>query len=87
MLDALFTLCAVQGGYATEANPLMDVLLSRDPLAFVLLKHLLVSLALVLLWRMRWHRWARLGLWTAAPAYSLLLAYHVMMASGPFPLD
>jgi hypothetical protein len=84
VLDAAFTLCAVQGGYATEANPLMAVLLTRDPLHFVLIKHMVVSMALVLLWQMRWHRLARLGLWTTAPAYSVLLAYHVMMASAPF---
>jgi hypothetical protein len=84
VLDAAFTLCAVQWGYATEANPLMAILLSRDPLHFVLIKHLVVSMAVLLLWRMRWHKLARLGMWTTAPAYSLLLVYHVMMASSPF---
>jgi hypothetical protein len=84
LLDALFTVVAVQGGYATEANPLMAVLLEHDPLVFVLVKHLVVSIGLIVLWRMRWHKLARVGLWTATPAYSLLLAYHVMMASSPF---
>jgi hypothetical protein len=84
LLDALFTVAAVQGGYATEANPLMGALLERDPLVFVLVKHFVVSLGLMVLWRMRWHKLARIGLWAAAPGYSILLLYHVMMASAPF---
>jgi hypothetical protein len=81
LLDALFTLCAVQTGAACEANPLLRGLVAGDPLRFVLVKHLLVSLGLVMLWRLRWHVLARVGLWIASPAYSLLVAYHVVMAS------
>jgi hypothetical protein len=81
VLDALFTLCAVQTGAATEANPLLSGLVDGDPLGFVLVKHMLVSLGLVVLWRMRWHRLAWIGLFTASPAYSLLVGYHVIMAS------
>lgn len=81
LLDALFTLCAVQTGAATEANPLLSGLVDGDPLKFVMVKHLLVSLGVVVLWRMRWHRLAKVGLFTASPAYTLLVAYHVVMAS------
>jgi hypothetical protein len=81
IVDALFTLCAVHTGAAYEANPLLSELAVGDPLRFVLVKHGLVSLGLVLLWRTRRHKLARVGLFTATPAYSLLVVYHIVMAS------
>jgi hypothetical protein len=79
-LDAAFTLCAIELGEATEANPFMAVLLSRGPLQFVVVKHVLVSLGLVLLWRQRARPLARGGAWTALTVYPLLICYHVALA-------
>jgi hypothetical protein len=80
LLDAIFTLVYVTGGDATEANPLMEVLLAHGPLQFVITKHVLVSLGVLLLWRMRSHRLAKVGLWSVFPVYALLVLYHVSMS-------
>ena len=79
MADAFYTLLYIHSGVATEANPIMDALLRHGPMAFVLGKHFLVSLCVVVLWRMRQHRLAAFGLATALPLYSLLVFYHVSM--------
>jgi hypothetical protein len=77
LLDALFTIPAVASGEAVEANPLMAVLLARGPLLFMLGKLALVSLCVLLLWRMRSNRLAVAGLVGAVPVYSLIVVYHV----------
>lgn len=52
--DTLFTLEWVYYlGIAEEANPIMAHLISIDPLLFVVTKLTLVSLACLLLWRIR----------------------------------
>jgi hypothetical protein len=79
VLDAAFTVAAVGSGDATEANPLMEVLLSRGALEFVVVKHVLVSLGVLLLWQRRAHRLARAGLFCSVPIYSGLVTYHVAM--------
>jgi hypothetical protein len=76
-LDATLTLCAIEFGDAVEANPLMEVLLAKGPLVFVVVKHLLVSLGLMLLWRFRARPLARAGVWAVLPVYPALLAYEL----------
>lgn len=80
-LDAAFTGCAIASGCATEANPLMEELLRAGPLAFALGKHLLVSLGVLLLWRLRTVRFARVGLYAMLPVYACIIGYHVTMAA------
>lgn len=77
LIDATMTLCAVEFGDAVEANPLMDVLLGHGVLQFVIVKHLLVSLGLILLWRFRARPLARYGTWLILPVYPLLVLYEV----------
>jgi hypothetical protein len=77
LLDAALTLCAVEFGDAVEANPLMAALLAHGPLVFVVVKHLLVSLGLVLLWRFRERPLARAGAWLVLPIYPALVMYEV----------
>jgi hypothetical protein len=77
LLDATLTLCAVEFGDAVEANPLMDAMLSRGVLQFVLVKHLLVSLGLLLLWRFRARPLARYGTWIVLPVYPALVLYEL----------
>lgn len=76
-LDAALTLCAVEFGDATEANPLMAFLLARGTLEFVIVKHLLVSLGLLLLWRLRKRPLARAAVWCVLPVYPLIVLYEV----------
>lgn len=76
-LDAALTLCAVEFGDATEANPLMALLLAHGTLQFVIVKHLLVSLGLLLLWHFRRRRMARAAVWAVLPVYPLIVLYEV----------
>ncbi|MEJ7600327.1 MAG: DUF5658 family protein [Kofleriaceae bacterium] len=77
LLDAIFTLCYTHSGVASESNPMMQVALAAHPVLFVLAKISLVSLGVLLLWRMRHVRAAAFGLIGTTAAYSLLLLYHL----------
>jgi hypothetical protein len=77
LLDASFTLLWTTSGLATEANPLMEQVLSHSPLQFMLVKTALVSLGLLLLWRLRWQRMAKLAIVGSALGYSVLAVYHL----------
>ncbi len=79
-LDAAFTLCAIDFGDATEANPLMAVLLNRGTVEFVVVKHLIVSLGLIVLWRLRRRPLARHGARLALAVYPLLVCYEVLLS-------
>lgn len=77
LLDAMFTLVYTRSGLATESNPLMDQVLAASPVLFMLAKLSLVSLGVLVLWRLRERRTARFGLLATATAYMLLLGYHL----------
>ena len=77
LLDAAFTLVWTLSGMATEANPLMDVQLAYGPMRFMITKLTLVSLGLLLLWRLRGSPLARIAILGSAAAYVLLLTYHL----------
>lgn len=77
LLDAIFTLIYIRTGHATESNPLMDQVLSASPVLFMIAKLGLVSLGVMLLWRLRNHRAARFGLVATSSAYVVLLCYHL----------
>jgi len=77
LLDAVFTLFYTQVGVAIESNPMMHVVLKSHPVLFVLAKISLVSLGVLLLWRMRDRRSAVVGLVGTSAAYTLLLIYHL----------
>ena len=80
LFDASFTLLYTTSGLAIEANPLMEQVISRSPLQFMLIKTALVSLGLLLLWRLRWQRMAKLAIVGSALAYSVLIVYHLSEA-------
>lgn len=77
LFDGAVTLALIHTGLATEANPLMDELLGRGDLHFMGFKIALVSLSVLLLWRLRSRRVAVAALYAAAGAYGLLALYHV----------
>lgn len=76
--DSFFTLIHLQGG-GTEVNPIADILLRAGLTRFVLMKSALVGMALLVLCVHKNFKIARIGLWTAAGAYTLLIAYHVAL--------
>ncbi len=80
LLDALWTITFLEAGVAAEANPLMDSALTHGPVGFMAAKLALVSLSVLLLWRLRHRRSAALALWSGAMTYSVIVAYHVSNA-------
>jgi hypothetical protein len=80
LLDAMFTLAYTHAGLATEANPLMEKFLSASPVLFMIAKLALVSMGVLVLWRLRHHRSARFGLVATSAAYVMLLCYHLSAA-------
>ncbi len=53
LFDAISTYIWVTLGYAKEANPIMDYVLSVSPPGFILYKILIVNLGVLLLWRLK----------------------------------
>ena len=81
ILDLLFTLVWSQLGVMREVNILMGQLLSIRPALFALVKIVLVSLSLYLLWRYRRHPFAVVGLFSVFTAYYSVLLHHLRFAS------
>jgi hypothetical protein len=77
LLDAMFTIFYIRSGVAVESNPLMDQALTASPVLFMIAKLGLVSLGVMLLWRLRDHRAARFGLVATSTVYMTLLVYHL----------
>ena len=76
--DSFFTIIHLQSG-GEEANPLAAWLLLTGRVSFVLIKSSVISLALLILCIHKNFYLARMGLWTAAVAYTCLLCYHLML--------
>ncbi len=77
LADGLFTLAYVHAGLASEANPLMDQALGGGPVGFMMVKLALVSLGVLLLFRLRQRRSASIALVASAVTYSSLFVYHL----------
>lgn len=76
--DSFFTLVHLQNG-GTEVNPVAALLLETGRSGFVVLKSAVIGLALCVLCLHKNFHLARLGMWTAAGAYTLLFAYHLAL--------
>lgn len=76
--DSFFTLLHLQAG-AIELNPVADALLGTGRTGFVFLKSTLIALALLVLCVHKNFSLARLGLWVATTAYSVLVFYHLYL--------
>jgi hypothetical protein len=76
--DSFFTIVHLQNG-GQEVNPIAGALLTTGRLPFVILKSAVISLALLVLCLHKNFNLARLGLWTAAVAYTCLLGYHLLL--------
>ncbi len=77
LADALFTLVYLHVGLAEEANPFMVSALAHGPVGFMLIKLALVSLGVLLLFRLRQRRAASVALVASAVAYGSLLIFHL----------
>lgn len=76
--DSFFTLVHLQNG-GTEVNPVAAMLLGTGRTGFVLLKSGVIAAALCVLCVHKNFHIARIGMWTAAAAYTLLFAYHLAL--------
>ncbi len=76
--DSYFTLVHLQAG-GIEPNPVAQALLGTGRLGFVIAKSLLIGLALIVLALHKNFFLARIGLWTAAGTYTLLVLYHLSL--------
>ncbi len=76
--DSFFTLIHLQGG-GTEVNPVAAMLLNTGRTGFVVLKSGVIATALLVLCVHKNFHLARVGLWAAAGAYTLLFAYHLLL--------
>ena len=76
LLDAIFTLNWIERGEANEANPLMEVIISK-PILFVCVKTSLVSLGCYLLWRFHRRPIAVVSIVLAFLAYYAVLLHHL----------
>lgn len=78
LFDAVCTFIWVTMGYAKEANPLMDYIISTHPPAFILYKVTIVSLGVLLLWRLRDQLFCRIA---TIPALAVYAAVGIIHAS------
>jgi hypothetical protein len=76
--DSYFTLVHLQAG-GIELNPVAKALLGAGRPGFVFAKSILIALALVVLAVHKNFYLARIGLWTAAGTYTLLVIYHLSL--------
>ena len=81
VLDGVMTIIWIVTGGAREANPMMDLLFQIHPAVFMLVKTTLVALGITLLWRLRRHALAVVGIFVAFIAYYfIVVAYHLTAA-------
>lgn len=76
MADSLLTYAAVRSGKATEANPLMNVLLESSVFSFIFIKALLTLLGSYILWRNITNQYAIIATRALAIGYGALIIYH-----------
>ena len=76
--DLIYTLFLVSlFGLSIEANPIGRVMLS-DPILLFISKIVVVNLFLLLLYKFRNYRLARVGSWIVFIVYSCLTLYHLV---------
>ena len=77
LLDAIFTLFYTGSGLAKESNPMMQGVLASSPIIFMVAKLGLVSLCVLLLWRLGNRSSAVVALLGATAMYTILIGYHL----------
>ena len=77
VFDAILTLIWISSGQATEANPLMAVLIEEHPVLFIVVKFALVFLGSTLLWRYRKRPLSVIFIFVAFLIYYFIILYHL----------
>ena len=76
VVDAIFTMYWVYSGRATEANPLMEVVID-SPFTFTAVKISLVSFGCFLLWKRHKRPFAVIGIVTIFLVYYATMLHHL----------
>lgn len=76
--DSFFTLLHIQAG-GVELNPVAGALLALGRTGFVVTKGVAITIPLLVLCQHKNFALARVGLWIASGAYTLLLGYHLWL--------
>jgi hypothetical protein len=80
LVDAVLTLLWVHSGLAHEANPLLEQMVHQRAVVFVVVKLILVSTGVWLLWQRRQHPLAVVGLFASFLLYYGVLLHHLHFA-------
>ena len=80
LYDALFTVTWVLSGMATEANPLMKVLIETNVFLFVITKLILVNLGVWIVWQNLKHPLARLSICFSFGVYLCVCIFHTAVS-------
>jgi hypothetical protein len=80
VLDGILTIFWVLADFAEEANPLMNILIASNPVIFMMVKMVLVSLGIALLWRLRFKRLAVAGIFICFLVYCGIMIHHLSAA-------
>ncbi len=79
MVDAIFTLWYLNLGVAEEANPILSYYYAIHPCFFVLVKNILFSGSIYILYRrLLSHRLAPMLVTTITALYGLVIVYHLI---------
>lgn len=79
ILDTVLTVLVVSLKWATEANPLMEVLLQKGPLVFGTVKMSMAVAGVVLLWKARKSRWVFPVSCFLVLCYAAIVIYEIIM--------
>jgi len=80
LVDAFATMVWVETGVAEEANPLMSWALEDNVGFFILSKVFLVIFSVLLLWRSREHRVARILTVPVFLLYAYIISIHIFIS-------
>ena len=78
--DAVFTSIWVLSGLATEANPLMNLLIETNVLLFIVVKLLLVNFGIWIVWQNIQNILARLSICLTFTIYLLTCLFHTFVS-------
>jgi hypothetical protein len=87
VIDGVLTIFWVLSDLAVEANPLMDHLITQDPVLFMVVKIALVALGVSLLWRFRARPLALFGIFACFLIYTTIFIHHLSALGRLFILS
>lgn len=79
LIDAISTMVAIRSGWAAELNPLLELLIVYDPIAFVVIKMLFITTCLFVLWKYKKNRVVEIATPIIAAIYAALIMWHAFL--------